>query len=236
MAFWAIHRALEPKRVVACSPAPPPAPAPAAANAPAGPDRESVQQARGLGYAARLARIAQAVKNVRLVAYTSDVGESLRPVIPRWAVTGLYGVSFAYVGCDVYVQAHGAIAAKASDEVVARTAVETLVFQLLASIAVPSLIIHKAVHAVEARAKTWTPGPLARWAPPAVGLAIIPVLPYVVPTPLSRILPIRESPPPLLRYTIDEPIEPAVEAAFDFAWPPPGGKAAHRMDHKPKPE
>ena len=53
----------------------------------------------------------------------------------------------------MYVQTHGAIEAKASDEVVARTAVSTLVFQLLASIAVPSLIIHQAVHAVEARAK-----------------------------------------------------------------------------------
>jgi len=35
-------------------------------------------------------------------ADTSDVGESLRPVVPRWVVNSAYGVSFAYVGCDVY--------------------------------------------------------------------------------------------------------------------------------------
>ena len=36
----------------------------------------------------------------RYVAYTSDIGEAFRPVVPPWLVTAAYGVSWAYVaGC-----------------------------------------------------------------------------------------------------------------------------------------
>jgi fission process protein 1 len=37
----------------------------------------------------------------RYVAYTSDIGESFRPIAHPWLVKGAYGVSWAYIGGDV---------------------------------------------------------------------------------------------------------------------------------------
>lgn len=37
----------------------------------------------------------------RYVAYTSDIGESFRPIAHPWIVRGAYGVSWAYIGGDV---------------------------------------------------------------------------------------------------------------------------------------
>ncbi len=58
-------------------------------------DVEKPWQNEATRYAAYLARAKMALaRNVRYAAYFSDVGESLRPVIPRWAVNLSYGISF----------------------------------------------------------------------------------------------------------------------------------------------
>ena len=54
---------------------------------------------RYAGYAARARTIMLAAH--RYVAYTSDIGESFRPVAHPWIVRGAYGVSWAYIGGDV---------------------------------------------------------------------------------------------------------------------------------------
>ncbi|OCB84599.1 hypothetical protein A7U60_g8586 [Sanghuangporus baumii] len=50
--------------------------------------------ARYLGYAARLRTAVRAAH--RYLAYSSDVGEAFRPVVPRWVVRTAYGVSWAH--------------------------------------------------------------------------------------------------------------------------------------------
>ena len=55
--------------------------------------------ARYAPYAARLGQlgaIAGRVASVRHLAYTSDLGEAFRPVVPRWAVNATYGIA---IGC-----------------------------------------------------------------------------------------------------------------------------------------
>ena len=109
-----------------------------------------------------------------------------------------YGIAYAYVLADVGFAVYGEHNRSAEKEDyeqrVARAGVETLTFQLLASIAVPSLIIHTAVHqAQEVAKKAAKPTKLARYGPTALGLAIIPVLPF----------------------TIDHPIEHLIEEGFD---------------------
>lgn len=53
-------------------------------------------------YAAYLARFRTILLSAhRYVAYTSDVGESFRPVAHPWLVRGAYGVSWAYILGDV---------------------------------------------------------------------------------------------------------------------------------------
>ncbi len=168
--------------------------------------------ARFLGLAGRvgvvLARTAKA--GSRYIAYSSDVGEAFRPLVSPAFVRATYGIAYAYVLADVGFAVYGEhnrSADKADyDQRVARAGVETLTFQLLASIAVPSLIIHTAVHQAQKIAKRATkPTKLARYGPTALGLAIIPVLPF----------------------TIDSPIEHFIEEGFDTFWPLEGFRQGH---------
>merc|ERR1712110_701533 len=81
---------------------------------------------------------------------------------------------------------------------VRRVAIETTVFQGVASLAIPSLIIHQAVHFAKHRVRK-TKGFMRKWGPSIVGLSLIPLMPY-----------------------IDEPCEHANEWAFNkFFGPPP---------------
>lgn len=54
---------------------------------------------RYAAYAARARTILRSAH--RYVAYTSDIGESFRPVAHPWLVRGAYGVSWAYLAGDV---------------------------------------------------------------------------------------------------------------------------------------
>jgi fission process protein 1 len=66
---------------------------------------------------------------------------------------------------------------------------------MLASLIVPTLAIHTIVH--QAHAVTKRTGRFTKWGPTVAGLVFIPALPYAV----------------------DEPIENAVDYAFDKYWP-----------------
>ncbi|KAE8221084.1 hypothetical protein CF319_g5499 [Tilletia indica] len=68
-------------------------------------DRDTVQTsleegpARGLAYAARLRTLL--VAGSRYVAYTSDIGEAIRPIVTPAVVRAAYAVSWLYLGGDV---------------------------------------------------------------------------------------------------------------------------------------
>jgi hypothetical protein len=58
-----------------------------------------MEEARPLAYTARIAAVMRIMPKImkasRGMAYTSEVGESFRPVLPSWAVKSLYaGLSF----------------------------------------------------------------------------------------------------------------------------------------------
>ncbi len=165
---------------------------------------------RYAGYSARAARVLAvfsktAKASTRYIAYSSDVGEASRPLVSPLFVKAMYGVAFSYVGYDVYQATTNAVNKaklenKSEDEVQQvgmRAGAETLYFQLLASIIVPSLIIHTAVHKCQAAVKKSTNVTLRRYGPTALGLGLIPLLPF----------------------TIDEPIEHFVEHTFNMVWP-----------------
>ena len=160
-------------------------------------------------YLARYARgvITAFLTKGRLIAYTSDIGESARPVMPRWFVNGCYGLTFMYVAVAVGHHTHEAHDAGASQSMVGRAFVHSATFELVASVGMPSLIIHQAVHAAQHHAHRLPKGPLATWAPTLVGLCCIPFLPY-----------------------LDPPAEKVIDAGFAYAWPDDGTlppKAAH---------
>jgi len=162
--------------------------------------REEFQDHFHSEYLARYARLAVLafLKKGRFIAYTSDIGESARPVMPSWFVNACYGLTFVYVAVAVGHHTQEASAHGASQNMVLRAFTHSATFELIASVAMPSLIIHQAVHFVQHRAHR-LPGPVARWAPTVVGLSCIPFLPF-----------------------LDPPAEVAIDAAFDYAWPDDG--------------
>ena len=84
-----------------------------------------------LGVKAKKAALAKA----RYTAYSSDVGEAFRPVVPEWAVKGTYGLAVAYICGDI-----GMTTYKESlkpDGNTARTFVHATIFQGVASLALP---------------------------------------------------------------------------------------------------
>eukprot|EP00446_Apocalathium_sp_SHHI-4_P031920 CAMPEP_0177232030 /NCGR_PEP_ID=MMETSP0367-20130122/43090_1 /TAXON_ID=447022 ORGANISM="Scrippsiella hangoei-like, Strain SHHI-4" /NCGR_SAMPLE_ID=MMETSP0367 /ASSEMBLY_ACC=CAM_ASM_000362 /LENGTH=331 /DNA_ID=CAMNT_0018682619 /DNA_START=26 /DNA_END=1021 /DNA_ORIENTATION=+ len=142
-------------------------------------------------------RVAQAllVKG-RLLAYTSDLGESVRPVMPLWFVNCCYGLTFLYAGIGVTYETANAYMEGLQNEMVLRACLHAATFQTLASIALPAVIIHQVVHVAQRQAHRLPAGPVAKFVPSLLGLCCIPLLPHV-----------------------DEPVEHVVDASFDFLWP-----------------
>ena len=174
-------------------------------------------EARYLAYLSRakLALVRTVKANMRYAAYSSDVGEALRPVVPPSVVAGFYFISFAYVGGDVaYTGYIEKTERKSSDMMVARQVTETALFQIIASLAIPTAVIHTAVHQTHNLCKSLgpkAPASLMRWGPSGVGMCCMPLLPLV-----------------------DEPVERATEALFDSIWPAEKGWMRRHEEHHQK--
>ncbi|ORY87604.1 mitochondrial 18 KDa protein-domain-containing protein [Protomyces lactucae-debilis] len=148
--------------------------------------------ARYLGYLARAQRYL--LTSSRYVAYTSDIGEAFRPVVPPAVVTAGYAVSWLYLIGDVGYE--GYKAKYVHDE--ANGAVGTLmvkrsIFQGLASMALPAFTIHSTVKYSAKLFKNVQNPKVNGWGPTVMGLAVVPALPYL----------------------FDHPVEYAVDTVFD---------------------
>ncbi|KAG2013998.1 hypothetical protein CC2G_010852 [Coprinopsis cinerea AmutBmut pab1-1] len=103
---------------------------------------------RYMAYGARLRTALRA--GTRYIAYTSDIGEAFRPVVPPWLVTAAYGVSWLYLSGDVAYESYKAHhrgptpveAANFSEPTrIGIAAVQRATFQSIASMCV-HLILH----------------------------------------------------------------------------------------------
>lgn len=196
----------------AAPPTPAPPPAAAAAPLPAATPNASSQpedpfKEGSLRYAPYIARVKlllikaklAVAKGSRYVAYSSDVGESLRPVMSPMLVNVTYGIAGVYILGDTAYSGYRKHQAGHSSEVVAATCLHTAVFQTFASLALPAAIIHTAVHQTQhllEKPRFAQNATLVKYGPCGVGLAIIPFLPFM-----------------------DPPLEYVIDAVFDKAWP-----------------
>lgn len=105
---------------------------------------------------------------VRYFGYANEVGESFRPIVPRWLVNASYGVAGTYVVADA--------AWRSSMPPPGRTAfveaADTFLWQGLASVVVPGIVINRVVAAVS----KFGPPQYKVWLPTAVGLSTIPFI------------------------------------------------------------
>ncbi|OAF60908.1 hypothetical protein VC83_02505 [Pseudogymnoascus destructans] len=179
-------------------------------------------------YAAYATRIRTALLSAqRYVAYTSDVGESFRPVAHPNLVRAAYGISWAYLAGDVAHEGYKAYCANQRTlhpEGVAgglkgglvtpgvvtpledyRTViVQRALFQGIASMGLPMLTIHSIVRYAGRAMKNVKSPRLRMWGPVGLGLSVVPVLPYL----------------------FDKPVEGAVEFVFHEGFKAIGGEQA----------
>mmetsp|Transcript_4067 Transcript_4067/g.7401 ORF Transcript_4067/g.7401 Transcript_4067/m.7401 type:complete len:219 (+) Transcript_4067:72-728(+) len=145
--------------------------------------------ARYLPYLARAKQLL--ISSTRYIAYSSDIGESLRPVLKPWHVNLSYGIAGGYVVCETDEAS--------TNQAVVAVCAHTAVFQFVASLALPAVIIHTVVRQAQLAIDTpsvrrWPR--LFRYGPSSLGLSIVPFLPL-----------------------LDPACEQAVDVLFDTCWP-----------------
>eukprot|EP01123_Difflugia_compressa_P014221 TRINITY_DN7140_c0_g1_i1.p1 TRINITY_DN7140_c0_g1~~TRINITY_DN7140_c0_g1_i1.p1 ORF type:complete len:180 (-),score=16.64 TRINITY_DN7140_c0_g1_i1:38-577(-) len=133
-------------------------------------------------------------RNVRYLAYMSDVGEAMRLITHKYVVRLSYAVSWLYIIGDVTYDTYKVKQNTQDQKIVVRTALERAIFQSLASMAFPAFTIHTVVHYAKVYADKM--GRFIRWGPTLAGFAVIPFLPL-----------------------IDHPVEHSVSTCFNYFWP-----------------
>ena len=142
------------------------------------------------------------------------MGESLRPIVSRWAVILAYAVSWAYVTVDVFART---MVELTSGRKPASHALRVMtffsLFHSVVTMLIPAALIHSVVHHsqhVLQHAASLMPRLLSLWAPTAIGIAVIPLLPI-----------------------FDAPMEKVLDHGFDLVWPvaPQQAVAAPKWPH-----
>ncbi|PVG00543.1 hypothetical protein CPB86DRAFT_701142 [Serendipita vermifera] len=150
---------------------------------------------RYMAYGSRLRTALTA--SSRYIAYTSDIGEAFRPVVPPFIVTAAYGISWLYLGGDVAYESYKAYRRGPSPlerelgfserTRIGMIGVQRAVFQSVASMALPAVTIHTVV-AQSARLWKHAANPkLKAWGPTVTGLAVVPALPYLYDHPVETV-------------------------------------------------
>ena len=102
---------------------------------------------RSLVYGSRIARVMRTMNNVmigsRPLAYASELGESVRPLVPKFLVKSLYGISWAYVILDTIAKTYSV--RDQGREKMAVYAMDLAIWHSLASMALPAFTIHSIV-------------------------------------------------------------------------------------------
>lgn len=119
---------------------------------------------------------------VRYLAFTSDLGEAVRPVVATRLVRSMYGISWGYCGGDVIYNTWMAHKAGVDRSRLQEMTVERILFHSVASMALPAFTIHTTVKLCTPvlRNRFAASAPLvARFGPSFCGLCMVPFLPFM---------------------------------------------------------
>jgi len=136
-----------------------------------------IEGAQPIVYSSWIARtLPKLVAEQRFLAYTSEVGESFRPLVPKYLVNATYGISICYVGADVWIHAHNMHKNnKPKNEIIVQTA-DRLIWHSFASMILPAVTIHSIVK--YSKKLNWFSGmPMVKcWFPTVFALSCIPFI------------------------------------------------------------
>ncbi|KAK7068107.1 Mitochondrial fission process protein 1 [Halocaridina rubra] len=117
---------------------------------------------------------------VRLLGYANEVGEAFRALTPLWFVRSTYGVASAYVVADTYDKSSKMSKQPgATQKAISHAAVDTLIWQALASVIVPGFTINRVCATslfTLAKAIPKVPLTTRKWITTAIGLGCIPFI------------------------------------------------------------
>lgn len=125
----------------------------------------------------------------RYLAFTSDFGEALRPIVAKGVVTSTYLIAGGYCVTDVAWEAYklkqrGYRTIDQKPMSMSQLIVERSTFQAIASVAVPFALIHTTVNVSHRIFQKL--GRFNRYGPSLCGLALIPLLPMYLDKPVGK--------------------------------------------------
>lgn len=122
--------------------------------------------------------------SLRYLGYANEVGESFRPVFPRFVVPS-YALAFGYVGMDTATKVYNATQKGKDMKSVIHIGADCFLWQTLASVLIPGKVIYYVTAAATNVFHSDSPKvrwlikrfpPLYTWGPTMVGLATIPFI------------------------------------------------------------
>lgn len=121
-------------------------------------------------------RLNSVMASSRPLAYASEMGESVRPLVPPFFVRFLYGVSWGYVILDTAVKTYSV--KDQGREIMSYYAMDTSIWHTFASMALPAFTIHSIVKYSGKLLKNFV-NPLSRFGrfgPTIIGMSSIPFI------------------------------------------------------------
>jgi fission process protein 1 len=85
------------------------------------------------------------LRTSRPLAYASEIGEAVRPHVPRYLVNTLYGLSIGYVGLDIAVHTYNTYKHTNNKKITMYECLDKTIWHTGASIIFPAVTIHSIV-------------------------------------------------------------------------------------------
>ena len=131
---------------------------------------------RYLGSLLKTIKPTEILTMARPTAYASEVGEAFRPIVHRYMVNSLYGLSIGYVLVDVGFKMHSK---RENTEQMIKYGIDQTLWHSMASMIFPALTVHTVVSQstrfIKPTAIKYFPR-VGRFVPVTLGLTIIPFI------------------------------------------------------------
>ncbi|XP_020808432.1 mitochondrial fission process protein 1 isoform X2 [Drosophila serrata] len=124
---------------------------------------------------------------IRYMGYSNEIGESFRPLVPKSLVAASYGMAIGYVCTDTFDKALRLQMEGASTKEVAIKGADVFAWQMMASVAIPGLVINRITWATRSLL-TRAPVAVLKTVPTLVGLVSIPLIIHPIDSLVDRLM------------------------------------------------